>query len=85
MQVSVHPGLIERLVHYACSMHVDQLAAGGNYALVSPSISICLLNRLLFRDSVQAHHRFQMLDKQETISVKTRDKLMCDQREKASA
>jgi predicted transposase/invertase (TIGR01784 family) len=48
MQVSVYAGLIERLVYYACSLYVDQLKAGSNYALASPSISICLLNRFLF-------------------------------------
>ncbi len=64
MQVSVYAGLIERLVYYACSMYVDQLSAGGNYALAAPSISICLLNRVLFAETPQAHHRFQMLDRE---------------------
>jgi predicted transposase/invertase (TIGR01784 family) len=40
MQVSVYAGLIERLAYYACSMYVDQLTPGGNYALAAPSISI---------------------------------------------
>ena len=64
MQVSVYAGLIERLVYYACSMYVDQLSQGGNYALAAPSISICLLNRVLFKETAQPHHRFQMLDRQ---------------------
>lgn len=63
MQVSAYGGLIERLVYYACSMYVDQLSAGGNYALAAPSISICLLDQSLFKDTAQAHHRFQMLDR----------------------
>ena len=63
MQVSVYAGLIERLVYYACSMYVDQLSQGGNYALASPAISICLLNHVLFQESSQAHHRFQMQDR----------------------
>ena len=63
MQVSVYAGLIERLVYYACSMYVDQLSKGGNYALASPAISICLLNHVLFQESSQAHHRFQMQDR----------------------
>jgi predicted transposase/invertase (TIGR01784 family) len=62
MQVSVHAGLIERLVYYACSLYVDQLNAGGNYALAAPSISICLVNRIFFSQTAQAHHRFQMVD-----------------------
>lgn len=64
MQVSVYAGLIERLVYYACSMYVDQLSKRGNYALAAPSLSICLLNRVLFEQTRQPHHRFQMLDRQ---------------------
>ena len=62
MQVSAYAGLIERLVYYACSMYVDQLASGCNYALAEPAISICLLSHRLYPDSLQAHHRFQMVD-----------------------
>lgn len=61
MQVSVVRGLIERMVYYACSMYVDQLSAGDNYAALRPAISICLLNHSIFA-SVQPHHRFQMVD-----------------------
>ena len=64
MQVSVYAGLIERLVYYACSMYVDQLTPGGNYALAASSISICLLSRALFAETDQAHHRFQMVDRE---------------------
>ena len=64
MQVSVYAGLLERLVYYACSMYVDQLSPGGKYALASPSISICLLNHRIFAETSQAHHRFEMLDRQ---------------------
>ncbi|MEM6363672.1 MAG: Rpn family recombination-promoting nuclease/putative transposase, partial [Planctomycetota bacterium] len=63
MQVSVYAGLIERLVYYACSMYVDQLGVGGNYALAAPAISICLLSHRLFPERNQAHHRFEMLDR----------------------
>ena len=64
MQVSVYGGLIERLVYYACIMYVEQLPKGGNYATVAPSLTICLLNHVLFPDSGQAHHRFRMLDRE---------------------
>ena len=64
MQVSVFAGLVQRLTYYACSMHVDQLAKGGNYASLAPSISICLLSHVLFPDSAQAHHCFEMRDQQ---------------------
>lgn len=64
MQVSVYSGLIERLVYYACNLYVDQLAAGQNYANLQPAISICLLDKELFRGSRQAHHRFQLVDRE---------------------
>ena len=63
MQVSVYGGLIERLVYYACSMYRDQLSAGDDYGLAGPAISICLLNQVLFKDTAQPHHRFQMIDR----------------------
>ncbi len=64
MQVSVYSGLIERLVYYACRMYADQLEVGQNYAKATPAITICLLDKILFRDSDQAHHRFQLMDRQ---------------------
>ncbi len=63
MQVSNYPGLLQRLVFYACSMYVDQLTKGASYASANLAISICLLNRIHFADTSQAHHRFQLLDK----------------------
>src|SRR3990172_4129732 len=51
MQVSVYSGLIQRLVYYACSLYVAQLEFGQNYASLRPAISICLLDKVLFRDS----------------------------------
>jgi predicted transposase/invertase (TIGR01784 family) len=62
MQISVYPGLVQRLTYYVCSIHVDQLSKGGNYASLSPSISICLLSQILFPGTRQAHHRFEMRD-----------------------
>ena len=62
MQITVQAGLLERLAYYACSMYVDQIEAGQNYALANPAISICLLNQRLFPDTQQAHHRFRMID-----------------------
>ena len=64
MQVSVFSGLVERLVYYACSVYVDQLVSGQSYADLKPAISICLLPKELFRDSRQAHHRFQLMDRE---------------------
>jgi predicted transposase/invertase (TIGR01784 family) len=62
MQVSVYPGLVQRLAYYACSMHCEQLSKGGNYASLLPSISICLLRPILFAGASQPHHRFELVD-----------------------
>ena len=62
MQISVHPGLLQRLVLYASEMYSDQLSEGDDYTELNTTISICLLKGKLFTDSDQAHHRFQMMD-----------------------
>lgn len=62
MQVASHPGLIERLVYYACNMYQEQVTRGEDYDALHRSISICLLDDMLFDDSSQAHHRFQLVD-----------------------
>ena len=66
MQVSVVIGLAERLVYYACSLYVDQLGSGENYASLKPAISICLLNDLIFKDTEVAHHRFRLYDREQS-------------------
>jgi predicted transposase/invertase (TIGR01784 family) len=62
MQVSVFPGLLQRLTYYACAMYVDQLAAGQDYAALRPAISICLLSQVLFSQVPFPHHRFRLVD-----------------------
>lgn len=62
MQVSVVPGLLRRLMYYACAMYVDQLQAGQHYAQLRPAISICLLRQLLWSDTPGPHHRFRLVD-----------------------
>lgn len=62
MQVSVYPGLLQRLAYYACALYVDQLQAGQHYTGLRPAISISLLNQVLFGDTPAAHHRFRLVD-----------------------
>jgi predicted transposase/invertase (TIGR01784 family) len=64
MQVSVVPGLLQRLTYYACGLYVDQLQAGQNYVHLRPAISICLLRHPLFLDTPVPHHRFRLVDPQ---------------------
>jgi predicted transposase/invertase (TIGR01784 family) len=62
MQVSVYPGLLQRLAYYACALYVDQLQAGEHYTRLRPAISIGLLKEKLFLDTPAAHHRFRLVD-----------------------
>lgn len=62
MQVSIFPGLLQRLAYYACSLYVGQLGAGQNYVALRPAVSICLLNRVLLPDVPFPHHRFRLAD-----------------------
>ncbi|MBL8819472.1 MAG: Rpn family recombination-promoting nuclease/putative transposase [Planctomyces sp.] len=62
MQISIHPGMLSRMVFYASEMYTDQLASGDDYSKLNTTISICLLTGNLFQDSEQVHHRFQMMD-----------------------
>ncbi len=64
MQVSIVPGLLQRLVYYACALYVDQLEAGGSHATLRPAISICLLSKVLLREVPFAHHRFRLVDRE---------------------
>ncbi|MEO1618528.1 MAG: Rpn family recombination-promoting nuclease/putative transposase [Planctomycetota bacterium] len=51
-------GLPKRLTYYAAKMLVEQLGEGDQYADLNPSISICLLDSILFRDEQRLQHAF---------------------------
>jgi len=69
MQVTVFTGLLQRLVYYACTMYIDQLDPGQSYADLRSAISICLLNKKLFRDDTIPHHRFRLADPEHEMEV----------------
>ena len=62
MQVSIFPGLLQRLAYYACTLYVDQLEAGEDYTVLRPALSICLLSQILFPEVPHPHHRFRLVD-----------------------
>ena len=68
MQLSVHPGLVERMVYYGCEVYTDQLRKGDGFSELNPVFSICILNGVLWRENPKVHHRFRMTD-QETGRV----------------
>lgn len=53
-------GLRQRLTYYASSLLVGQLESGGDYRDLRPSICICLLDAVEFRDDRAVYHNFQM-------------------------
>ena len=62
MQVTRQQHMTKRLMYYASRMYADQLTVGDSYGQLTSTISICLLDKPLFRDTAQAHHRFHMVD-----------------------
>ncbi|WP_158222640.1 Rpn family recombination-promoting nuclease/putative transposase [Rhodopirellula sp. MGV] len=63
IQTTLAAGLAERLTYYAASQLVEQLGEGESYRVLRPSIGICILDALLFRDSGSLHLDFQLRSK----------------------
>ena len=53
-------GLAERLTYYAARQLHEQLGEGDQYADLNPSISICVLNAIMFRHEASLQHAFQL-------------------------
>jgi predicted transposase/invertase (TIGR01784 family) len=64
VQLSLLPGLIQRIVYYTCDTYAAQLSKGDQYLSLTPVYSICLLDGSLWRDSAQLHHIFRLTDQQ---------------------
>ncbi len=62
VQLTVPPGTPKRLVYYGCELVVDQLREGDDYARLLPAHSIWLLDGILWRETPQFHHAFQLTD-----------------------
>ena len=60
MQTTVPAGLRERLTYYVSSLYVSQLQEGSGYVTLRPAVSICLLDRLVFREVPDPHLAFQL-------------------------
>lgn len=62
VQLSIFPGLVQRIVFYGCELYAGQLKAGDDYAELRPVYSICLVHGLLWREATQVHHAFRLAD-----------------------
>jgi predicted transposase/invertase (TIGR01784 family) len=62
MQTTLPVGLPQRLTYYVSSLYTSQLVEGAGYVTLQPAVSICLLDRLLFREVPDPHLEFQLRD-----------------------
>ncbi len=62
VQLSLKPGLVQRLVFYGCEIFADQLRTGDDYTGLKPVVVIALLRGTLWPESDQLHHRFMLTD-----------------------
>lgn len=75
IQISVRPGLMQRLVFYACEEYAGQLCSGEPYTQLKPVVVIALLEEPLWREAKQYRHRFVLTDREsgrelsETLSI----------------
>ncbi|WP_197231240.1 Rpn family recombination-promoting nuclease/putative transposase [Novipirellula artificiosorum] len=53
-------GLPKRLTYYAAKQLIEQLGEGDQYADLNPSISICILDSVLFREEPALQHAFEL-------------------------
>jgi len=52
-----------------CASRGSTVSGGQNYADLRPAISICLLNKILFRDASAPHHRFRLADTEHELEI----------------
>ena len=69
MQTSLPAGLSQRLAYYTASMYVGQIGEGEDYTLLRPSISICVLDALMFRDSPEIHSDFRLRSRDGSLDL----------------
>ncbi|MDP1562455.1 MAG: Rpn family recombination-promoting nuclease/putative transposase, partial [Pirellulaceae bacterium] len=64
VQIAVKPGLVQRLVFYASELYADQLRRGDEYRQLKPVIIIALVEDLVWAETRQPHHRFELTDRE---------------------
>jgi predicted transposase/invertase (TIGR01784 family) len=63
MQLSVVPGLVKRMVYYACKLVTSQLNSGDDYHTIQPVYAICILDGVLWNNPEPYHQRFQWVNR----------------------
>ncbi|QDV54261.1 flagellar assembly protein H [Rosistilla oblonga] len=60
MQTTLPFALPKRLLYYNCLNYVRQLSEGEGYRGLAPAISICVLDKVLFREDPRYHLSFRL-------------------------
>ena len=69
MQLLAFPHYQKRVVYYLAKFHQQQLHEGDDYGVLRPTISINLLNHVLFPQVPDYHLRFQLLEDQHHFAM----------------
>ena len=62
MQIRRHHALRERVLYYWAKLHTEQLTAGEDYTQLRPTISVLVLDDVLFPELTGSHHRFRLCE-----------------------
>lgn len=69
IQRSLPTALRERLTYYAATQLVEQLGAGEGYESLRPSIGICILDAVIFRQVTELHLDFRLMDSKHGLTL----------------
>ncbi len=69
VQRTVPAGLRERLTYYAATLLVGQLGEGQSYTDLRPSIGICILDAVMFREAGDLHLDFRIFNAKHQIEL----------------
>lgn len=69
MQTSLPSGLSKRLAYYTASLYVGQIGDGDAYTQLRPSISICVLDAVMFQESPEIHNDFRLRSRKGDLSL----------------
>ncbi len=62
MQIRLHHALRERVLFYWAKLYTEQLSEGEDYAELRPTISVLVLDDILFPELSGPHHRFRLCE-----------------------
>jgi predicted transposase/invertase (TIGR01784 family) len=60
MQIRLHHALRERVLYYWAKLYTEQLTGGEDYAELRPTISVLVLDDIMFPEMAGPHHRFRL-------------------------